>query len=426
MKNPETYAEYLTELKSADVLAKRWNFEPVIPKFVRADEKTDIEAKLKELDKIVLTEQRNMEQDLFDTQTKQDKEEVGLAKSKQVIAGANEKIDILRTEERRKTGTDLKRTQNSIESMRRFIQRQEKRVMISENKISGFRRTLTEIQKNHKTIQNRKKNIQDALKKIKTATPGMDLSRVHSAHQRRHENPPSSAPRRLETPQPTHSARQLRGAARSGPAATSKKVDALQKKKNQSLAKFEQSQNENKAFETIPDSPVKQTTRHAIEGLLEIYLNKQTLDREGYHALIAHIARLQPTLALKGIEARSVELTDTKRRQMNNILDRMKKKITSSQLVDLLRLLDVNTPKTQYLDRIRAEFRQAKSALNNSQYKLDEALSLHKHAEGFHSGKGMVLKLLKPSKPKKARKRRAKKKASNKKPKPEPIGPFRL
>jgi hypothetical protein len=121
-----------------------------------------------------------------------------------------------------------------------------------------------------------------------------------------------------------------------------------------------------------------------------------------------------------------VELTDTKRRQMNNILDRMKKKITSSQRVDLLRLLDVNTPKTQYLDRIRAEFRQAKSALNTSQYKLDEALSLHKHAEGFHSGKGMVLKLLKPSKPKKARKRRAKKKASNKKPKPEPIGPFRL
>jgi hypothetical protein len=231
MKNPETYAEYLTELKSADVLAKRWNFEPVIPKFVRADEKTDIEAKLKELDKIVLTEQRNMEQDLFDTQTKQKKEEQGLTKSKEVIAGANKKIDILRTEERRKTGTDLKRTQNSIESMRRFIQRQEKRVMISENKISGFRRTLTEIQKNHKTIQNRKKNIQDALKKIKTATPGMDLSRVHSAHQRRHENPPSSAPRRLETPQPTHSARQLRGAARSGPAATSKKVDALQKKR---------------------------------------------------------------------------------------------------------------------------------------------------------------------------------------------------
>ena len=109
------------------------------------------------------------------------------------------------------------------------------------------------------------------------------------------------------------------------------------------------------------------------------------------------------------------------------LLQRMRDKFRYSQLLDLLRVLGINTKDATKLDEMRAERKRMKSAIQDLRHKLNQAESLHTQASGFHSGKGKALKLLKASKPKKTRKRRAKKNVP-KEPEPEPErpGPFRL
>jgi len=157
------------------------------------------------------------------------------------------------------------------------------------------------------------------------------------------------------------------------------------------------------------------------------------IDRGGFGGLIHNISRLLPQLRLGNITGESVRLTEDDRAKFDNLLQLMRTQLQKSQLLDILEILHVNRGQMGIeFDQLKSQDTQEFRKKQTIKQKLREAESLHKQASGFQPGKGMLLKLLKPSKKKRAKKAQSKPRQSSREPKKkevlkhEPVGPFEL
>ena len=428
LDNPETYAEYKAVLNSANTLAKRHKFEPVIPKFVKAEDKQNVQDKLKEMLDVIISEQRSVEQDIFDKETEKEKKETMLKQHQTRRARIGGKVRELQSKERNAERRETPRIRRELDAKQREGQRVTDRIHKFENQITAFQREIEALGKDNKDLQHRKPNVLKALKALQRAKPGLDLSGTYSDIQREHDRP-GSAPRHLKTPEPKLSAARLRKVAQAGTAASGKKVDSLRRKLLLSTQKHDRARGTLLNFEKIKDSPQKENSRNNLEGLLERLSHRYELQRTDFDGLIGNISRLLPNLRLEKTRSRKIELDNDDRYNLEQILGQMRTELKKSQLIKILQILQISTPKlhSQYRDLVKGHDQAASTKRSHSRA-LEDALRMHKHAEGFHSGKGMILKLLKPSKPKKARKPRKKKakKQEVQKELAEPIGPFRF
>ena len=292
--------------------------------------------------------------------------------------------------------------------------------------MSAIESKLKEFNDEKNTLQHRKAMVEQVQKILPRAKPGIDLSRAHSDIQRDHDRP-GSAPRHIRTP--VHTPAQMRKAVEKGPKASEKKVQASQKKHDQISKTHDKLGEQLEIFNRIPASPQKKTVKNELESLLERYTHRKTLDRNGYNDLVQNIDQLMPNIGLQLVRPKNINLTSEDHLKLDRILQEMKPQIKKEQLVSILKVLQVSDMINKDYQTLQSLLKRKDKAARDKRgrgIQLAEARSLHRHAEGFHAGKGKLLKLLKPSK--KRPKKRAKKKAPKKELEQvrERIGPFRL
>jgi len=424
--NPKTYAEYKTNLDKANVLARRWKFEPVIPQFIKKEDKQNVQDKLQEMLEIIVQEQRTVEQKISDTQKEQKKLQKDLDRKQARGTRLGKTIRDLQDQVRTAPRHQTPKLQKDLVSRQKENQNQTRRIYEAENKATAMRRELEELVRNNQELQDRKPGVIEALKELQTAQSGIDLSRAHSALQRQH-TVPGSAPRHLQTPEPTHTTDELRKAAMKGPAHTQKKVETLSKQLLESRRKLKGHRQNLVKHETI-ESP-REGTKETIEDLLERYTNRRILDSSGYYGLVQNIHNLIPGYQLRNVREKQLKLNEDDRATLAAILQDMKSRgLKKSQLISILEVLQVPvaTKLRKTYQTLVSVHDGALSKFRDIDDKVKKAQSLHRHAEGFQVGKGKLLKLLKPSR--KKPKKRAKKKAPKKELQQvrERIGPFRL
>ena len=332
----------------------------------------------------------------------------------------------LQSKERSAERRDTPRIRRELDAKQREGQRVTARIQKFENEITDFQRQIETLTRDNRDLQHRKPNIVKALKRLQKARPGLDLSGTYSDIQREHDIP-GSAPRHLKTPKSKPSAAQMRKVAQAGTAASAKKVESARRKLLLSTQKHDRARGTLLNFEKIKHSPQKENSRNNLEGLLERLSHRHELQRTDFNGLIGNIGRLLPNLRLDQYPSKKIELTEDDRSKLERIWGEMRNELRKSQLLKILQILQIPTElHSQYSDLVKGHDQAASTKRAHSRA-LEDARSMHRHAEGFHSGKGTVLKLLKASKPKKARKprKRAKKKEAPKE-FAEPIGPFRL
>ena len=302
-----------------------------------------------------------------------------------------------------------------------------------ENKVNKLRGSLTEYIRKNKDLEHRKPFVIKRLKQLQTAKPGTDFSDTHSSFQREHDISPAPRDKAwFDTPKPMFTKTQLRKAAQSGPRATSKKVNDLQKQLTASETKHRTTRRKLEELNRVPETPQKDRSKIDLESLLEKYTHKHMIDSAAFGGIIHNIGKLLPHLRLTGVESRNFKLTDDDRDKLGDILQEMKNEIKTSQLFKILKILQVSTRHGNQFDQLKGQDTQELRNKQAIRQKHRDAKALHEQASGFQPGKGMLLKLLKASKKKRAPKAQSKPRQSSREPKQkevlkhEPVGPFEL
>jgi hypothetical protein len=179
-------------------------------------------------------------------------------------------------------------------------------------------------------------------------------------------------------------------------------------------------------FNLLPTTPHQKTNIIGLTRLVGDLSNKNIISEGISQEMVHLITQLQPKFHLRNTRSKETQVTPRVRDELGALHHDMKQGVSTEQLISLLNILQEPTQLGTKLTRLKESGRVAHRNYTASRSQREHDQDLHDHVLKYKQGKGMLLKLLKPSKPKKARKRRAKKKAPNKKPKPEPIGPFRL
>jgi len=427
MNNPETYKEYKEEVRKANRYAEAHNFEPFVPKLIKPEDKDEIQKQLQKMLDVIVSEQRTAEKYIDHKQNKQRLENVILERLTKRVARFTKEIEQARkAQTRAQTPDDKRRAQRTLDAKQRSRSIQEQKQKSQENVLSKINDSLRSYIQKNEALEHRKPFVRKSLKELQTAKLGSDFSGAQSSLQREHDTAPET-PHGFQTPKPKHTMKQLRDAAQSGPRATGKKVEALRKKLLASENKHNSTRLRLEEFQKIPESPDKSRSKNDLEALLESYSSKSVIDRAGFDGLIHNIDRLLPQLHLKNIAAKNIRLSDETQLKLDNIWGLMRIQLQKSQLLDILEILQVHRGKvgTEF-DQLKSldtqDFRNKKAI----KQKLREAESLHKAGKGFQTGKGTLLKLLKPSK----RQKKVRKKPSKAKAKEvtfaERPGPFRL
>ena len=92
--------------------------------------------------------------------------------------------------------------------------------------------------------------------------------------------------------------------------------------------------------------------KKSLEDLLERYSQREILDRRSYNDLVKNIDQLMPNIGLQLVQPKKIKLTSHDHIELDRILQEMKHEIKKEQLVNILKVLQIQMIKI-FIKKIR-------------------------------------------------------------------------